>query len=111
MSRVHLQTAFSNARQLRLFLAEKLSIDPNLIITHQRESVFTLKSDIASCNELVSKNNKEVLSANNIEFVSGFSGFFHKTIYLKDLPRELVQLPLDEIKNELEQVLNLTFLK
>ena len=33
-----------------------------------------------------------------------FQGFFHKTIYLKDLPRELVEFPLDEIKNEIEKV-------
>ena len=111
VSRVHLQTAFSNARQLRLFLAEKLSIYPNLIITHKREGAFTWKSDTASCNKLVSKNNKEVLSANNIEIVSGFSGFFHKTIYLKDLPRELVELPLEEIKSELEQVFKFNLFK
>ena len=93
MTRVHLQTAFNNARLLRLFLAEKkISIYPNLIITHQREGAYTWKGDTTSCNKLVSKNNKQMLGDNNIEVVSGFSGFFHKTIYLKDLPRELVEL-------------------
>ena len=52
-----------------------------------------------------------MLSCNNIEIVSGFSVFLHKTIYLKDLPRELVELPLDEIKSELERVLEFNLYK
>ena len=55
MNRVHLQTAFNNAIQLRLFLTEKLIIYPNLIIAHQRECAFTWKSDTAACNKLVSE--------------------------------------------------------
>ena len=111
MSRVHLQTEFNNAGQIRLFLAEKLSIYPNLVITHQREGALTWKGDTVSCNKLVSKNIKELLSSNNIEIVGGFSGFFHKTIYMKDLPRELVKLPLDDIKKELEQVFEFNLCK
>ena len=52
-----------------------------------------------------------MLNANNIEIVSEFFGFFHKTIYLKDLPRELVELPVDEIKSELEQVFEFNMFK
>ena len=52
-----------------------------------------------------------MLGDNKIEVVSGFSGFFHKTIYLKDLPRELLELPLDDIKKELEQDLNFFLFK
>ena len=62
VSRVHLQTEFNNARQLRLFLAEKLSIYPNLIINHKHEGAFTWKGDATSCIKLMSKNNKKVLS-------------------------------------------------
>ena len=111
VSRVHLQTAFENSRQLRLLLAEKLSIYPNLIITHKREGAFTWKGDAVSCGKLMSKNSKKVLSENNIEVVSGFSGFYHKTIYMKDLPRELVELSIDEIKSELEKAFDFKLFK